>query len=82
MQLSSDILLFIGQNYLQDTLYIKKLFYHFEDNELQKILFGEVLYKYKQYLKTTLPLDFIFPCVDTNVWIFHNITPLDKLKRY
>ena len=75
MQLSSDILFFIGQNYLQDTLYIKKLFYHFEDDELQKILFGEVLYKHKQYPKTTLPLDFILPNRDNDKWIFDNIIP-------
>ena len=78
---SSDLLCFIGQNYLKDILCIKKLFYHFEDDELQKILFGEILYKHNQFPKTTLPLDFIFPCVDTNEWIFHNLKPLHKLKK-
>jgi len=81
MQLSSDILLYIGQNYLHDTLYIKKLFYHFEDDELQKILFGEILYKHNQFPKTIIPLDFIFPCVDTNVWIYHNLKPFHKSKK-
>ena len=80
MQLSSDILLFIGQKYLKDILCIKKLFYYFEDDELQKILFGEVLYKHKQFKKTTLPLDFFLPNRDNNKWIFNNITPHHKLK--
>ena len=59
MQLSEDILLYIGQNYLKDTQYIKKLFYHNEDNELQEILFNEVLYKHKQFPKTTISLNCI-----------------------
>ena len=80
MQLSSDILFFIGQNYLQDTLYTKKLFYHFEDDELQKILFGEVLYKHKQYPKTTLPLDFILPDRNNNYWIYEKTKY--RLNRY
>ena len=57
MQLSEDILLRIGQNYLKDTLHIKKLFYHNEDDKLQELLFDEVLYKHKQFPKTTIPLD-------------------------
>ncbi len=57
MQLSEDILLYIGLNYLKDTQHIKKLFYHNEDNKLQELLFGEVLYKHKQFPKTTIPLD-------------------------
>ncbi len=56
MQLSEDILLYIGQNYLKDTLHIKKLFYHNEDDKLQELLFDEVLYKHKQFPKTTIPL--------------------------
>ena len=59
MQLSEDILLYIGQNYLKDTQHIKKLFYHNEDNKLQKLLFDEVLYKHKQFPKTTIPLNCI-----------------------
>ena len=57
MQLSQDLLLYIGQNYLKNTQHIKKLFYHNEDNKLQELLFGEVLYKHKQFPKTTIPLD-------------------------
>ena len=67
---SSDLLSFIGHKYLKDTLCIKKLFYHHKDDELQKILFGEVLYKHKQYPKTTLPLDFILPDRNNNYWIY------------
>ena len=59
MQLSEDISLYIGQNYLKDTHHIKKLFYHNEDNKLQKLLFDEVLYKHNQYPKTTIPLNCI-----------------------
>ena len=44
VSLSKDILLYIGQNYLNDRLCIKKLFYHHKDDELQKTLFDEVLY--------------------------------------
>ena len=59
MQLSEDILLYIGQNYLKDTLHIKKLFYHNKDDKLQLILFGEVLHYYKLFSKTTVPLRFL-----------------------
>ena len=59
MQLSQDLLLYIGQNYLKDTLCIKKLFYHNKDDKLQLILFGEVLYYYKLFSKTTVPLHFL-----------------------
>ena len=59
MQLSQDLLLYIGQNYLKDTLCIKKLFYHNKDDKLQLILFGEVLHYYKLFSKTTVPLRFL-----------------------
>ena len=59
MQLSQDLLLYIGQNYLKDTLCIKKLFYHNKDDKLQLILFGEVLHYYKLFSKTTVPLHFL-----------------------
>ena len=49
------------------------MFYHHKDDELQKLLFGEVLYKYNQYPKTTIPFKFFFPNVDSNIWIFHNV---------
>ena len=49
MQLSQDLLLYIGQNYLKDTLCIKKLFYHNKDDKLQLTLFGEVLHYYKLF---------------------------------
>ena len=81
VSVSSDMLSFIGQNYLKNVLCIKKLFYHHKDDELQKILFGEVLYKHNQFPKTTIPLDFIVPCVDTNSWIYHNIKPFHKSKK-
>jgi hypothetical protein len=60
MQLSQDLLLYIGQNYLKDTLCIKKLFYHNKDDKLQLILFGEVLHYYKLFSKTTIPLQFSY----------------------
>jgi len=82
MQLSTDIFLYIGQNYLKNILCIKKIFYHYEDNDLQKLLFNEVLYKYKTFIKTTLPFNFIIPNKNNNAWIFHNIKQLDKLKKY
>lgn len=95
MQLSQDILLYIGQNYLKDLLCIKKLFYYYKDDELQTILFGEVLYKHKQLPKTTIPLDFISPdrnsasawyrkhtnITNNNQWIFYNLTPFHQLKK-
>ena len=59
MQLSQDLLLYIGQNYLKDTICIKKLFYHNKDDKLQLILFGEVLHYYKLFSKTTVPLRFL-----------------------
>ena len=59
MQLSQDLSLYIGQNYLKDTLCIKKLFYHNKDDKLQLILFGEVLHYYKLFSKTTVPLRFL-----------------------
>ena len=59
MQLSQDLLLYIGQNYLKDTLCIKKLFYHNKDDKLQLTLFGEVLHYYELFSKTTVPLRFL-----------------------
>ena len=59
MQLSQDLLLYIGHNYLKDILCIKKLFYHNKDDKLQSILFGEVLHFYKLFSKTTVPLRFL-----------------------
>ena len=59
MQLSQDLLLYIGQNYLKDTLCIKKLFYLNKDDKLQLILFGEVLHYYKLFSKTIVPLRFL-----------------------
>ena len=70
---SSDLLCFIGQKYLKDILCIKKLFYKYKDDELQKILFGEVLYKHNQFPKTTMPLKFFFPKVNNNIWIFNSM---------
>ena len=57
MQLSEDILFYVGQNDLKDKPHIKKLFYYNKDDKLQELLFGEVLYKHKQFPKTTIPLD-------------------------
>ena len=73
VSVSSDMLSFIGQNYLKNVLCIKKLFYHHKDDELQKILFGEVLYKHNQFPKTTIPLKFFFPKVNNNIWIFNSM---------
>ena len=78
--ISSDLLSFIGQNYLKNVLCIKKLFYHHKDDELQKILFGVVLYKHNQFPKTTIPFDFILPELD-NRWVFYSV-PLFMLKKH
>ena len=59
MQLSEDILLYIGQNYLKDKICIRKLFYHNKDDKLQVLLFGEVLHYYKLFSKTTVPLCYL-----------------------
>ncbi len=72
MQLSQDLLLYIGQNYLKDTLCIKKLFYHNKDDKLQLILFGEVLHYHKLFSKTTIPLKFLTKCSHT--WFANNFT--------
>jgi len=71
--ISSDLLCFIGQKYLKDTLCMKKLFHKCKDDELQKILFGEVLYKHNQFPKTTIPLKFFFSNVNSNIWIFNSM---------
>jgi len=42
MQLSEDILFYIGQKYLKDKPHIKELFYYNKDDKLQELLFGEV----------------------------------------
>ena len=68
MKLSQDILFYIGQNYLKTALCIKKMFYHNKDDELQLILYGEVLHKYKLFSKTTLPLSYIY-FKNENHWI-------------
>ncbi len=72
MQLSQDLLLYIGQNYLKDTLCIKKLFYHNKDDKLQLILFGEVLHYYKLFSKTTVPLHFLTKF--SHRWFFNNLS--------
>ena len=79
MQLSEDILLYIGQNYLKDTLHIKKIFYHNKDDKLQLILFGKVLHYNKLFSKTTIPLNFLTKC--SNTWFANNFkkTFLDHL---
>ena len=59
MQLSEDILLYIGQKYLKDKICIRKLFYHNKDDKLQVLLFGEVLHHYKLFSKTTVPLCYL-----------------------
>ena len=71
MQLSEDILLYIRQNYLKDTLCIKKLFYHNIDDKLQLTLFGEVLHYYKLFSKTSIPLHFLSKCSHT--WVSNNL---------
>ena len=68
MELSQDILFYIGQNYLKTALCVKKMFYHNKDDELQLILYGEVLHKYKLFSKTTLPLSYIY-FKNENHWI-------------
>ena len=60
MQLSEDILLYIGQNYLKDKICIRKLFYHNKDDKLQVLLFGEVLYIHKHFPKTRILSEFLF----------------------
>ena len=72
MQLSQDLLLYIGQNYLKDTICIKKLFYHNKDDKLQLILFGEVLHYYKLFSKTTVPLHFLTKF--SHRWFFNNLS--------
>ena len=72
MQLSEDIFLYIGQNYLKDTLHIKKMFYHNKDDKLQLILFGTVLHYNKLFSKTTIPLKFLTKCSHT--WFANNFT--------
>jgi len=54
-------------------LCIRKLFYHCKDDELQKILFGEVLHKYKCFTKTTLPMSYIYPKRNNNAWLCNRI---------
>ena len=72
MQLSQDLFLYIGQNYLKDTLCIKKLFYHNKDDKLQLILFGEVLHYYKLFSKTTVPLRFLTKF--SHKWFTNNLS--------
>lgn len=72
MQLSQDLLLYIGQNYLKDTLCIKKLFYHNKDDKLQLILFGEVLHYYRLFSKTTVPLRFLTKF--SHKWFTNNLS--------
>ena len=77
MQLSQDLLLYIGQNYLKDTICIKKLFYHNKDDKLQLILFGEVLHYYKLFSKTKVPLRFLTKF--SHRWFTNNL--LQKVPR-
>ena len=60
MQLSEDILFYIGQNHLKDKPHIKKLFYHNKDDKLQELLFGEVLSIHKHYPKLGFHQGFFF----------------------
>lgn len=70
MQLQQDILLYIGQNYLKDTLRIKKLFYRNKDDKLQILLFGEILYYYNIFPWTTIPINYLFPKRNNKKWLF------------
>ena len=72
MQLSEDILFYVGQNYFKDKPHIKKLFYHNKDDKLQLILFGKVLHYNKLFSKTTIPLKFLTKCSHT--WFANNFT--------
>ena len=64
MQLSEDILFYIGQKYLKDKPHIKELFYYNKDDKLQELLFGEVLYIQKHYPKTRTSSGFLFPKIN------------------
>ncbi len=79
MQLSEDILFYIGQNYLKDKQHIKKLFYYNKDDKLQELLFGEVLYIHKHYPKTRTSSGFLFPKINPNEWMFINATDQDSI---
>ncbi len=74
MQLSEDILFYVGQNYLKDKPHIKKLFYHNKDDKLQELLFGEVLYIHKHFPKTRISSGFLFLKNNPNEWMFINAT--------
>ena len=70
MQLSEDILFYVGQNYLKDKPHIKKLFYHDKDDKLQELLFGEVLYIHKHFPKTRISAGFLFLKKKPNEWMY------------
>ena len=72
MKLSQDILFYIGHNYLKTALRIKKMFYHNKDDELQLILYDEVLHKYKLFSKTTSPLSYIYFKYE-NYWMYNTM---------
>ena len=82
MQLSQDLILFIGQNYLKDTLCIKKMFYHNKDDKLQLILFGEVLHKHKCFSKQTIPMSFIYPKRKNYSWIYKRMEIIYNLNSH
>ena len=79
MQLSEDILFYIGQNYLKDKQHIKKLFYYNKDDKLQELLFGEVLYIHKHYPKTRISSGFLLPKINPNEWMYLNATDEDSI---
>ena len=79
MELSEDVLLYIGHNYLKDKQHIKKLFYYNKDDKLQELLFGEVLYIHKHYPKTRISSGFLFLKKNPNEWMYINGTEEDSI---
>ena len=78
MQLSEDILFYIGQKYLKDKPHIKELFYYNKDDKLQELLFGEVLYIHKHFPKTRISAGFLFLKKNPNEWMYINATDQDS----
>ncbi len=79
MQLSEDILFYIGQKYLKDKPHIKELFYYNKDDKLQELLFGEVRYIHKHFPKTRISAGFLFPKRNPNQWMYINGTEEDSI---
>ena len=79
MQLSEDILFYIGQKYLKDKPHIKELFYYNKDDKLQELLFGEVLYVHKHFPKTRISAGFLFLKKNPNEWMYINATDQDSI---